>query len=315
MKNEIQTKLKKIFTKEKITGFLLNNKFIRLIKQSPLYIVWYLNYFLMTVSVFDLFVRNIFMSVIYSILVYTVSIIIAFVFGDKIICLIEGIRPLETKQEIEYLTPIFEDVFADAQSLYTRLSNVKLYIIDDYTVNAYAIGSHTIAVTQGAVETFSEDELKAIMAHELSHIYHGDSVANIINRIGNGIFSAVIIVIQFILRLIDNLQDPNSSNVMQRTLKFIFVIIQAIFGIFIYLFSLIGNVLLSINRKHNEYTADKFAFNIGHGEELKNALYLLQKISLGDKMKLVERLKSTHPRISSRIGRLEEMLDNNIIYS
>ena len=42
-------------------------------------------------------------------------------------------------------------------------------------VNAFAIGRNTIAVTMGAIETFSSDELKGIIAHEFGHLSNGDT--------------------------------------------------------------------------------------------------------------------------------------------
>ncbi|MEC8651640.1 MAG: M48 family metallopeptidase, partial [Planctomycetota bacterium] len=50
-------------------------------------------------------------------------------------------------------------------------------------VNAFAAGWSTkdaaVAVTKGALETFSRDELQGVIAHEFSHIFHGDMRLNI----------------------------------------------------------------------------------------------------------------------------------------
>lgn len=54
----------------------------------------------------------------------------------------------------------------------------RIYIIQADYMNAFASGyseqSAMIAITQGLLEKLDRDELKAVMAHELSHIRHGD---------------------------------------------------------------------------------------------------------------------------------------------
>ena len=69
----------------------------------------------------------------------------------------------------------------------------------------------------------------------------------------------------------------------------------------------IGNIILSANSRNNEFQADEFAFTIGFGEDLIESLYLLQKMSLGEEMELVERMTASHPLIAKRIGRLETL--------
>ena len=69
----------------------------------------------------------------------------------------------------------------------------------------------------------------------------------------------------------------------------------------------IGNVILSANSRNNEYQADEFAHQIGYGEDLIESLYLLQKMSLGEEMELVEKMTASHPLLAKRIGRLETL--------
>ncbi|MDQ6974636.1 MAG: M48 family metallopeptidase, partial [Mariprofundaceae bacterium] len=57
-----------------------------------------------------------------------------------------------------------------------------VYILQESGVNAFAAGftasDTVIGVTQGAVEMLNRDELQAVIAHEFSHILHGDSRIN-----------------------------------------------------------------------------------------------------------------------------------------
>ena len=65
---------------------------------------------------------------------------------------------------------------------------------------------------------------------------------------------------------------------------------------------------MSIGSRKNEYRADKFAYEMGFGKELIDALYLLEKIHLGDNSTLIQKMTASHPRITARIGRLENLL-------
>jgi Zn-dependent protease with chaperone function len=59
----------------------------------------------------------------------------------------------------------------------------QVYIMEDDSINAFAAGWSTnnavISVTRGCIEKLSRDELQGVIAHEYSHIAHGDMRMNI----------------------------------------------------------------------------------------------------------------------------------------
>lgn len=277
----------------------------KFIATNFIYLIWFSIYFSWSNFVIQVLLGMDFISAtIINLLLYGISLTVAYFFGDAIIGLIEGARPLETKEEKEYLLPLFEEVYQDVQETYSGLPKIRLHIIDTLTVNAMAIGNRTIAVTKGAVQTFDSEELKGIMAHEISHIYYGDTKAIIINTIGNGIATIITLIIKAVLRLLDNFWEGKEGR--------IFTVIRKILELWVYLMLWVGSIILSINSRMNEFKADKFAHRTGYGEQLTQALYMLQKMSLGQKMKLVQRLTASHPRISKRIGRLEMLADRDM---
>lgn len=90
----------------------------------------------------------------------------------------------------------------EAPKLYNVLENLcisrgipmpALQIIDVDALNAYASGlregEYTVAVTRGLVETLSDDELEAVLAHELTHIRNRDTQLMVIAVIFAGIFA------------------------------------------------------------------------------------------------------------------------------
>jgi len=57
-----------------------------------------------------------------------------------------------------------------------------VYVLDEECINAFAAGKTpqdaVIGVSRGAIESLSRDELQGVMAHEFSHIFHGDMRIN-----------------------------------------------------------------------------------------------------------------------------------------
>ena len=92
----------------------------------------------------------------------------------------------------------------DEPELYNLLENLcisrgipmpGLAIIESDALNAYASGmlerQYRVTVTRGLVETLDKEELEAVLAHELSHIRHGDVRMMVIAVIFVGILSFV----------------------------------------------------------------------------------------------------------------------------
>lgn len=172
------------------------------------------------------------------------------------------------------------------------------------TVNAFALGRHTVAINQGAIEAFTPQELQGIIAHEIGHIAHGHTKALLLNVVGNGIFTLIVILMQVMMFVIDLIVGIITQNIIS---DIFFLLCRFILKIVILVFSLIGLLITAINSRQNEYQADKFALDIGFGEEIIGGLYFLQKMDFGSNMSIIEKLKSSHPHINERIMKLESM--------
>lgn len=273
------------------------------------YILWFLLYF---TGSFLILSSNRFIdyeeAFITCVVLYTISIAVALTCGEFVQKLLNGVRPPETQQEKDYLLPLFNDVYEDAKELYSDLPRIKIFIIDNLSVNAFALGTHTVAVTQGAINTFSIEELQGLIAHEIAHIYYGDTKSKMLNEIGNGLFSIYVLFVDLFLKVLDlffiDLDDPDTKDT-STLFRALFLCLRLIINLSVMVTLFLGNVLLSGNERKNELRADRFAHSIGHDEGLKNALYLLQKMSLGENMRFIDRMQQNHPRISKRIETLE----------
>lgn len=58
-------------------------------------------------------------------------------------------------------------------------SNIKVCLIPGEEMNAYCFGSRSIGVTEGALN-LDNKTVEAIIAHEMGHLFNGDSILNMI---------------------------------------------------------------------------------------------------------------------------------------
>lgn len=275
-----------------------------LIKSNWIYIIWFAFYFSIAWSLLGTNIISFFILAV----AYAVSIRIALSdIGEKLLRFMNNVRILETKKEKEYLFPIFADVYIKAKENYPDLrKDIQICIVDAMYINACALGRYTIAVTKGAINSLSEEELKGFIAHELGHIAHGDTIVSLLTNIGNGIFAIVTIIFKLIMLLMEAISMLFGGKGIASMISFVTKMVMQV-GLFLLVY--IGEIILSINSRRNEYSADEFAYNIGYGDNLIESLYLLQDMSISGKNDLVQKLKSSHPNIAKRIGRLEMLLD------
>ena len=99
-------------------------------------------------------------------------------FSDSIVLKMYGARPL-TESDAPELYRLVADLAAR-----TSLPMPKVCLIESQTPNAFATGrdpSHAaVAVTRGIVGVLSREELSGVLAHELSHIKHRDTLISTI---------------------------------------------------------------------------------------------------------------------------------------
>lgn len=99
-------------------------------------------------------------------------------FGDKIV-----LKQYDAEE-------ISEDEAPDLHRTVSRLAEKAgipkpaVYLVPDENPNAFATGRNpanaSIGVTRGILDLLNEDELEAVIAHELSHVYNRDTLINVI---------------------------------------------------------------------------------------------------------------------------------------
>ena len=196
----------------------------------------------------------------------------------------------------------------------------KLYVIESDALNAFATGRNpenaVICVTTGLLERMDKYELEGVLAHELSHIKNYDILLSTVISVFAGF---VVMISDFVLRYgFRRRRDSDDKSPIEGILLIVGIIFIILSPIFTKL------IQLAVSRKR-EYLADATAIEFTRNPNgLISALKKLQNDDSSMKnvsnatahMYISEPLKkkrektdifSTHPPISERIARLENI--------
>lgn len=226
--------------------------------------------------------------------------------GEAIMRLLNHTKKIQLREDKEYLYPLFEEVYDQAKEQNPNLSqNITLFISEDMSPNAFACASNTVCVTKGAIHSFSKEELQGVLAHELGHISNNDTKVSMVFLIGNFlvvVFATIFNLIFWCAGILVSILGGN--NFALRFVKGVKKVISQI-G------SMIVSAIFALNSRSCERGADTFAYHIGYGEELKQALGLLKTIDTSGDMTLMERIYASHPELDTRIAFLENLEEIN----
>ncbi|WP_455664064.1 M48 family metallopeptidase [Phocaeicola sp.] len=245
--------------------------------------------------------------------------LIAYFANTSIINSATGAHPLERKENKRVYNLVENLCMSQGMTM------PKINIIDDDSLNAYASGinknSYTVTLSKGIIEKLNDEELEAVIAHELSHIRNHDVRLLIISIVFVGIFS---MIAQIAMRSVyySSLTRRRNDKGNGAILIILLAMVVAAIG---YFFAIL--MRFAISRKR-EYLADA-----GSADMTKNPLALasaLRKISADPDIEAVKRedvaqlfiqhpgkqaksalsglsgLFATHPPIEKRIQILEQ---------
>jgi len=234
-------------------------------------------------------------------------------FSDKIILRMYGAQEL-TRDEEPTLFQITEELATRAE-----LPMPKLYAIPQDQPNAFATGPTperaAIAVTDGILETLTANELRGVIAHELAHIKHRDTLVGTIAATAAGAISMLASMTQWAMIFGGGRgSDARSSG-------------HPVAGIAMMIVAPIAAMMIQMAiSRSREFLADQGAAQMaGDPLPLANALrtlhlrseqipmetnpatahlFIVNPLHGGGLMKLF----STHPPIEERVARLEAMV-------
>jgi len=229
----------------------------------------------------------------------------SYFFSDKLALASARAKPIE-ESEAPRLYQIVRELTTRA-----GLPMPRLYMIPSDQPNAFATGRNpkhsAVAVTRGITKLLSEDELRGVLAHELTHIRNRDIL---IQSVASAIGAAITYLAYMLLWFGD---DDNSPLGLVASLGL--VILAPISATIIQ---------LAISRQR-EYAADAGGAEIcGNPESLASALLRLEQGAQAMPMQVnqaaeplfivrpfkgggIAGLFSTHPPIEERVRRLRQM--------
>lgn len=243
--------------------------------------------------------------------------VLAFLFHSKMIQLSTRSNPIARKNDMRIYN------LTENLCMSIGMKMPKLFVIETDALNAFASGinekTYAVTLTRGIINQLNDEELKGVIAHELTHIRNKDVRLLIVTIVFVGIFG-VIVDITFRNLLFNNLsrrRDDKGSGAAV-------ILIILVVAIILYFLSMIFKFALSRSR---EYMADAGAVEITkNADALANAL---RKISGNSTIKTqndevkelfidnsvkksnglfsaIGRLFATHPPIENRIKVLEQ---------
>ncbi|MCQ2466614.1 MAG: M48 family metalloprotease [Clostridia bacterium] len=239
------------------------------------------------------------------IIFYVISVLVALSpIGEAFLATLSGARRMSRIDMRNKMVPIVKRVYKKAKAEAPDLpKNIILKYSSDPNPNAFAVGRKTICVTQGLLE-LPDELIEGILAHEFGHLgLHHTDIQLIIGG-GNFLISGFLFILSVIRAVCSAV--ASSSLFLSRGLPRLFSVLIGFFcSGCIWLWTKICMLFLMMSSRSNEYEADSFAFRIGYGNELAEAL---ETLGGGEpSMPLTKALYSTHPPIDDRIGKLQEL--------
>lgn len=115
-------------------------------------------------------------SIFVGLLAYVSSVAIALSpVGETIMRWQNGCHKVEDSVILARIQPIFEEVYASAKKKNPELpEDIKLYMSEEKTPNAFAMGRHTVCFTKGLL-SLSDSDIRGILGHEFGHLAHKDT--------------------------------------------------------------------------------------------------------------------------------------------
>lgn len=237
---------------------------------------------------------------------------IAYWHSDKLVLSMYGAKPVTESQA--------PDIHRMVATLSQRagIPKPKVYIIEDDSPNAFATGRNpqkgVVALSTGLIKLMNREEQEGVIAHELSHIKHRDTLISTVAATLAGAIMVLASIARFAAIFGGGSNDDDGENVL----------VLLVMAIVAPLAAMIIQMAISRSR---EYKADRGAAQLTrnphglassleklghyskripmHGNRQTAHLFIVNPLS----GKSLANLFSTHPPIEDRVARLRSQRD------
>lgn len=228
---------------------------------------------------------------------------------------VEVIDPTTADGDLRQLLNIVQSLANDAG---VPMPQVGIYRSNE--VNAFATGPtqsrSLVAVSSGLLQRMKDEEVKAILAHEISHIANGDMITmTLLQGVVNAFVMFLARVLAYIFSGMGRSRENNSSSNYLSYVLFVYL--------FDFVFMILGSMLIAAYSRRREYRADAGGAKLAGKQNMIAALSTLRvlheirdprtenssfnafKISTQTKKGFLH-LFATHPPLEERIERLKQ---------
>lgn len=240
------------------------------------------------------------------VILYLISIVVALSpIGEWFLSLVAGARQMRRIDMRNRIVPTVERVYRKARAKTPTLpNNIILKVMYDPNPNAFAVGRKTICVTEGLFD-LPDEMIEGILAHEFGHLAMHHTDIQLLIGGGNFIVTTFILVLEVLSTALTTMATIEVLRGKSCLSGCLFSIIGAFCAGFVFLWTKFCMLFLMWSSRANEYEADKYAYEIGLGYELAQAL---DTIGTGmPQSTFLKALYSTHPETNDRIGKLQEL--------
>lgn len=201
------------------------------------------------------------------------------------------------------------------QSSKAGLKMPEVAIYPSHDMNAFATGASRnnalVAVSTGLLEQMSQDEVEAVLAHEVSHIANGDMITlTLIQGIVN---TFVIFAARLIAGAIDSATKDEEGEGGLGTIAYfgVVIVLEIVFG-------MLASLIVAYFSRQREFRADAGAAKLTSAAKMKAAL---ERLNRGNESQMestmmafgingkrsMAALSASHPPIEQRIAALNKL--------
>ena len=205
---------------------------------------------------------------------------------------------------------LVETVRRQAQQAGIPMPDVAIYHSND--ANAFATGAtknnSLVAISTGLLNSMTEEEAEAVLAHEVSHIANGDMVTMTLLQ---GVLNTFVI---FLSRVIANVVASSRNGDEESRSSGIYFLVSMVLEI---LFGILASIIAMWFSRYREYRADAGSAQLVGKEKMIAALQRLQQIHEPQEMEgslnafMINGKRSelfmSHPPLEKRIEALRSL--------
>lgn len=252
----------------------------------------------------------------FGLFIYLVSLVAALSpIGEAVLRWQNKCKKIKDAGILNRIQPLFDTVYAQAKEKDPTISDkVRLFMSYDDSPNAFATGRRTVCITAGLLD-LSDEDIKAILAHEFGHLSHKDTDIILAVSVGNMLITGVMAIINIFVNIAVFVIGIAASDKNGTTFKLLYKAANFFFYIIMYLWTKLGVLLCLHSNRKGEFAADAFAVDLGYRNELSHALVTIDGGGFPTSKGLWASLHSSHPETADRINEMnlhstQKVLDN-----